>query len=69
MPTNVNSWPQTKKNVIFNFSLSNPAIGFKVGMWMASSENAAEIGIIGGTGVYAPELFGEVKEIKVYTRL
>ena len=34
---------------------------------MASSENAAEIGIIGGTGVYDAETYGEVKEIKVYT--
>jgi 5'-methylthioadenosine phosphorylase len=34
---------------------------------LISSENTADIGIIGGTGVYDPEIFEEVKEIKVYT--
>lgn len=31
------------------------------------SEEEAEIGIIGGTGVYDPEILEEVREVKVYT--
>ncbi|HDN62363.1 MAG TPA: S-methyl-5'-thioadenosine phosphorylase [Candidatus Bathyarchaeota archaeon] len=34
---------------------------------MSSVKGEVEIGIIGGTGVYDPAMFGEVKEVKVYT--
>ena len=30
-------------------------------------ENSADIGIIGGTGIYDPELFSAKREIKVHT--
>ena len=30
-------------------------------------ENRADIGIIGGTGIYDPELFSAKREIKVHT--
>jgi 5'-methylthioadenosine phosphorylase len=31
------------------------------------NENSAEIAVIGGTGVYDPEILGERREVKVYT--
>ncbi len=32
-----------------------------------TTSEKAEIGIIGGTGIYEPEMFGDVREIKVHT--